>query len=85
MNVKEIVVKYLDENGYDGLAAEDCGCGKRELFVCGEICLHCKPAYKRTEVNCNECPNFTCDNYGLVDGVNDALRGQNCVSYYTKE
>ena len=31
MNVKEIVKKYLDENGFDGLCGFHCGCEKDDL------------------------------------------------------
>ena len=39
MTAKEIVKKYLDDNGYDGLVAEEieCACFNEDLFVC-EIC-----------------------------------------------
>lgn len=35
MNVKEIVIKYLNEHKYDGLYSEDCGCTIENLFPCG--------------------------------------------------
>lgn len=36
MEVKEIIKKYLEENGYDGLYSEDCGCDlELGLFPCG--------------------------------------------------
>ena len=37
MSIKEIIEKYLKENGYDGLCNPDisCGCGLKEgLFPC---------------------------------------------------
>jgi len=27
MDVKDIVKKYLTDNGFDGLAGDECGCG----------------------------------------------------------
>ena len=48
MNVKEIVQKYLQENGYDGLCDEwhECGCQINDLMPCGEYCGDCIPGYK---------------------------------------
>ena len=46
MTVKEIVKKYLDENGFDGLYTIGCGCGKDNLFACGCTCKDCKPAFR---------------------------------------
>ena len=36
MTIKEIVKKYLEENGYDGLASPDleCGCPIDDLMPC---------------------------------------------------
>ena len=47
MNVKEIVKKYLDENGFDGLYNDRCGCEKDDLMLCNENLEKCKPGYKR--------------------------------------
>jgi len=46
MNAKEIVKKYLIENGYDGLCAYDCGCYLEDLVPCGEDMSECVPGYK---------------------------------------
>ncbi len=40
---KEIVEKYLRDNGHDGLAGEECGCQIDDLFPCGEFGLDCVP------------------------------------------
>lgn len=47
MTVKEIIVKYLKENGYDGLYHLNCngGCTVEDLFPCGEISRDCEPGY----------------------------------------
>lgn len=45
MNVAEIVKKYLDDNGFDGLAGDDCGCSKDDLFPCDCHFGDCEPAY----------------------------------------
>lgn len=60
MNVREIIKKYLDDNGYDGLCREECGCGKDDLFPCGDpggSGEYCVPAYIR------ECPDCV---YGIL-------------------
>ncbi|MEN6492609.1 MAG: hypothetical protein ABFC85_11530 [Rectinema sp.] len=47
MTPKEVIVKYLQGNGFDGLAGEDCGCGLDDLAPC-ESCntFECSPAYR---------------------------------------
>ena len=48
MNVKEIISKYLLDNGYDGLFNSDteCGCLSDDDYPCeGEI-GNCEPGYK---------------------------------------
>lgn len=46
MNVKEIIKKYLMENGYNGLCCEDCGCFINDLIPCDDVCDHCVPGYE---------------------------------------
>jgi hypothetical protein len=48
MNVKEIIKKYLEENGYDGLYYEGrpCGCCIDELLACDSVCANCVPGYR---------------------------------------
>lgn len=50
MTVKEIVKKWLEDNGYEGLAGEDCGCENADLFVCGREEVACCVAGHK--VNC---------------------------------
>lgn len=47
MTVKEIVKKYLEDNGFDGLWSEyDCACKKDNLMPCGgEDILNCEAGY----------------------------------------
>ena len=54
MNVKEIVEKYLRDNGHDGLAVNECGCGLDDLMPCGNVSPDCVPA-KRVKCN-DDCP-----------------------------
>ncbi len=47
MNVYDIVQKYLKDNGYDGLYAEECGCILEDLMPCdGDCAFHCEPGYR---------------------------------------
>jgi len=46
MTVKDIVKQYLENNHYDGLCGEDCGCEKDDLMPCGEDMRHCVPGYR---------------------------------------
>jgi len=63
MNVKEIVIKYLQDNGYIGLDNPDLECGCRlddEIAPCGEIGMSCM-AYRETEKNCGNCAHYDWD------------------------
>jgi len=44
MNIKEIVEKYLTDNGLDWLCMPDmdCACLVRDLMPCGEIYCQCQ-------------------------------------------
>lgn len=50
MDVKSIVAKYLNDNGYDGLVVADngCGCQLSDLAPCDEFSMDCQAAYKWT-------------------------------------
>jgi hypothetical protein len=59
---KEIIIKYLKENGFDGLAGDNCGCGIDELCPCDGNPMECSPAIK-TRQDCEECKE-KCDASG---------------------
>lgn len=46
--IKDIVIKYIKDNGYDGLYHEKCaGCNIKDFLKCEEIWIKdCKPGYK---------------------------------------
>lgn len=48
MNVKEIIAKWLKDNGYDGLRSdgEECGCKVDDLFPCDGPVDTCLPGYE---------------------------------------
>ncbi len=54
MTVKDIVKKYLLDNGFDGLAGDECGCEVDDLFPC-DSGHGCEPGVK---VKCqpDNCP-----------------------------
>lgn len=46
--VKDILIKWLKDNGYDGLCNSfDCGCGLDDIVPCNSNCMDCVPAYVR--------------------------------------
>jgi hypothetical protein len=46
MTVKEIVLQYLKDNGYDGLYYEDqCGCSLDHFMPCGGEREECRPGH----------------------------------------
>ena len=52
MTVKEIVEKYLKDNGFDGLYQDDiCGCLSNDLAPCCESFITCCPGYKTLTEN----------------------------------
>ena len=54
MDVKGIIKKYLDDNGFDGLfSPEECACDKDDLFPCDGSNSDCLPGYK-IECHCGE-------------------------------
>ncbi len=63
MDCKEIIIKYLKDNKFDGLLCAEvpCGCSIDDLAPCDGNMFDCIPAYKK-EANCIECNN-TCDGY----------------------
>lgn len=59
MKVKEIIIEWLKNNGYDGLYDPgECGCLIGDLFPCGGDCFDCLPGYKNTP-NPNSGYDFT--------------------------
>jgi hypothetical protein len=65
LTVKEIVTKYLKDNGYGGLFdpgnGDPCGCRLDDLMPCAEYGLECVAGY---EVACRaDCASEVCDEY----------------------
>jgi len=55
MNVKDIVLKYLKDNNYDGLfnSFGECGCTVEDLSPCDALNEVCEPGYKE-KYDCKE-------------------------------
>lgn len=79
MDAREILIQWLRERGYDGLANPDmeCGCGLDDLMPCGSSPAKCYPAHGDWENGffasaeacaydepCRRCIHAVCDNYG---------------------
>ena len=68
IDVGDIIKKYLTDNGFDGLAGDECGCGIDELFPCDYVTPECQPAYHHTADACkrefcdmrSECAGYGC-------------------------
>ena len=58
MNTKEIIEKYLRDNGFDGLYNEDdCACSLDDLVTCGDILIDCEAGH-RVPCDCGRSHNF---------------------------
>jgi hypothetical protein len=56
MTVKEIIVKYLKENGFDGLYSDNCGCLVNDLMPCSDYGIDlCEAGVKK---DCHNCENI---------------------------
>ena len=75
VTVKEILKKYLNDNGFDGLYYPgECACKKDDLAPCDNLNMGCKPGYlqecKAGNENCEfdwciaEKKNSKCDDNG---------------------
>jgi hypothetical protein len=62
VTIREIIVEYLRQHGYDGLCKDSCGCGLDDLAPCGGDPMDCQPAHKR-KCDCENCDS-ACDAAG---------------------
>ena len=70
VTVKEIVAKYLHENGYDGLSSKECGCWLSEdmggLFPCySEGSERCKAAHSKIATR-EDMENCECEEGEMI-------------------
>lgn len=52
LSVKQIVAEYLENEGYDGLCTDGCGCGAGDLIPCLDGIERCRAAYR---YDCDTC------------------------------
>lgn len=54
--VKNIVIEYLQKNGFDGLTNVDleCGCHLEDFAPCGQVCEDCEAGYQ-VPCDCGSC------------------------------
>ena len=55
LTAHEIVVQWLDANGFDGLASDECACDIADLAPCGNIGPDCQAGYKASCPGGEEC------------------------------
>jgi hypothetical protein len=72
IDVQGIVKEYLEEHGFDGLAADDCGCSKADLFPCDGYFGNCRPAH-RVIGGCAAC-TFECESRGEIDETGECFQ-----------
>ncbi len=57
MTVQDIILKYLNDNEYDGLTnGDDCACKLKDIVPCCDIdVMCCKPGYL---IKCKGCSDY---------------------------
>ncbi len=64
INVRDIIKKWLKDNGYDGLYSSDysCGCSLENFISCDESwVLNCQPGYKVPCEGSDHCQPGECE------------------------
>lgn len=49
LDLNEMVIKYLKDNGFDGLCSDECGCTLDDLFPCETPSADCCGGYSHPE------------------------------------
>lgn len=70
MTVKEIIKKYLEDNGFDGLWDDDCGCDVDDLMPCDGPADRCAAGYK--------CPGTGDSDYNIGPEKHNVLTCCGC-------
>ena len=66
--VKTIIMRYLQDKGYDGLAGNGCGCGLNDFMLCDILemnCRECRPAMRRKATE-EDTEEFDCEVGGEI-------------------
>ena len=60
MNVKQIIIKHLEDNNFEGLfnTEVECGCEISDLMPCDNMDSDCQPDYK---IECTKCNIKDCE------------------------
>jgi hypothetical protein len=61
MTCKDIIEKYLIDNGFDGLCGDECGCSMDDFMPCEGLCGDCFPAYEYEIKQGKTCKDCACD------------------------
>ena len=69
--VRQIIASYLLVGGFDGLAGDECGCDKTDLFPCDACPDQCVPGYRW---ECETCPEAKRDDCEHVYGGSGCYR-----------
>ncbi len=67
MDIQDILIKWLVDNGYEGLCYENCGCGVDALMPCDEAHVGCEPAHDASPKEIKELELEGADRY-MVPG-----------------
>lgn len=70
--VREIIAQHLTDNGFDGLAGDECGCGTDGLFCCDSCPDECEPGYRW---ECGQCPGGVEERCRFLYGTGGCYRG----------
>lgn len=65
--VRDIVVLYLRNWGYDGLFSDVCCCDLGELMECDEPCAGCQPGYRVLCTADCDCDDPGANGYHIVE------------------
>jgi len=68
---KQMIKSYLEQNGFDGLFCDECGCSLDDLMPCGgDWAIKCRAGYKHQ--GCTEECGEGCDFHIKAEKTNDA-------------
>ena len=73
MDLKEIVLKYLEENKFDGLyRSESCACRIDDIMPCDEPLADCEPGRIK---NCEGCDDQEENKSGCYNNFDYCIEG----------
>ena len=72
MKVIELVSKYIENNGFDGLCCDGCWCASDDINSCCCSFADCKFAYANYCMTCLK--RGACDRFNDIDMVYDTVK-----------